>query len=233
MEKYVKLLLNEDETDYEILSFSDDLCNEDLNSNEVIYFVDAVLDIERVTEDKYIPKLRKELIEIGKYRLYPIYRISLNFKCKDNEDDEWTSNSVCKSIMYKTPRTDDQLDEVVRNWIISLDSKYKYVSNTTDYSYKLIRYETWCLDWFCHYTFDIGQSDSEVMTSFEEYVSRYEHQQNLPVEAIEKLGDKYVCLMGAEDRWRWGHKDELTRDIVPGPCRCAGCRKAGVIRINH
>jgi hypothetical protein len=39
------------------------------------------------------------------------------------------------------------------------------------------------------------------------------------------------CLMGAEDRWRWygGDYDNKTNP----PCRCEGCKKYGVIRINH
>jgi hypothetical protein len=38
--------------------------------------------------------------------------------------------------------------------------------------------------------------------------------------------------MGAEDRWRWYGGDSYENKTDP-PCRCNGCKKAGVIRINH
>ena len=81
--------------------------------------------------------------------------------------------------------------------------------------------------------------DLDLYESFEKYVRRYEYQQNLSPDEIVKLGDKYICLMGAEDRWRWGHYKRnksgkrIEDDLIPGPCRCSGCKKAGIIRIDH
>jgi hypothetical protein len=40
------------------------------------------------------------------------------------------------------------------------------------------------------------------------------------------------CLMGAEDRWRWSGGDSYENRTDP-PCRCDGCKKAGVIRVDH
>ena len=86
---------------------------------------------------------------------------------------------------------------------------------------KFVRYETWCLEWFCHKTFDNGRSDEVYLASFERFVRR-----------MQQLDEREYCLMGAEDRWRWkGITDD--GEQTPPPCRCAGCRKAGVVRINH
>ena len=75
--------------------------------------------------------------------------------------------------------------------------------------------ETWVLTWFCHHTIDVGQDDLAVLASFERFVNR-----------------SWVAgkqLMGADDRYRWRGENEGD----PAPCRCDGCRKHGLIRINH
>lgn len=92
--------------------------------------------------------------------------------------------------------------------------------------------ESWNLTWFSHETFDIGQTDVEVLNSFEQYVSRYEHFCNRhDFEEVTK-DPNYECLMGAEDRWRWKGNDDNGND-TKAPCRCSGCKKYGMIRINH
>lgn len=177
---------------------------------------------------------------MSKYRLYPIYRFFIKFKYKNFKDEEWKNNSLLHSIMFKESKTNDELDIVAGDIINGLNDKYKFVHPLQSYEYKLLRYETWCLGWFDHYTYDIGQSDSDLYESFERYVRRYENMQNLSVDEIVKLGDNYVCLMGAEDRFRWGHhkRDEIGKMIDPeeflsGPCRCNKCKEAGIIRIEH
>lgn len=94
------------------------------------------------------------------------------------------------------------------------------------------RFETWCLTWFEHFTFDIGQSDEEALASFERYVRRYDWMQDYPYDNRPK---GYLCLMGAEDRWRWhgaGKNGERDARTDP-PCRCKHCKEQGVIRIGH
>ena len=87
------------------------------------------------------------------------------------------------------------------------------------------RYETWCLIWFQHFTFDNGRTDAEYLASFERYVQRYEHMQDYP----EDWPENYQCLMGAEDRWRW----VADKDNSHPPCRCEHCKEKGVVRIGH
>jgi hypothetical protein len=91
------------------------------------------------------------------------------------------------------------------------------------------------LEWFNHYTFDVGQSDDEVLNSFEEYIKRYEWMQNDNITFSNNKPKDYICLMGAENRWRWGHRDYNNPDkfIYGEPCRCENCRKLGIIMIDH
>jgi len=89
-------------------------------------------------------------------------------------------------------------------------------------SVKFERYETWCLEWFCHWTFDDGKTDEEYLASFERFVRR-----------MEQLPEGEYCLMGAEDRWRWSGTTDDGKDKTQPPCRCAGCQNQNKVRINH
>jgi hypothetical protein len=82
------------------------------------------------------------------------------------------------------------------------------------------RFETWCLGWFNHHTFDNGQDDLAVLASFERYVHRTQMAIN--------NGHKTRCLMAAEERWRW--RGEKVGE--PAQCRCDGCKKCGYVRIK-
>lgn len=246
MEKYVRVRLLNGSRDYEILSLFDENTKDNeidkLDENNIIFETDKIIKSDRY-ETAYIDcfrSIKRELTEMSKYRLYPIYRFLIKFKYKNSSDEEWKDNSICHSIMYKESKTNDELDVIVGDIVNSLSDKYKFIHPFQSYEYKLLRYETWCLGWFDHYTFDIGQSDSDLYESFEKYVRRYEHMQNIPVEKIEEYGDSYLCLMGAEDRYRWGHykrdkngKISYPEEFLSGPCRCNACKKAGVVRIEH
>lgn len=90
--------------------------------------------------------------------------------------------------------------------------------------------ETWYCIWFQHAQPDWGDSDADVLTSFQRYVDRIIRFNQRNQESYEPGGTLYdpICLMGAEDRWRW--RGEGQGDP---PCRCAGCKKFGVVRIDH
>lgn len=93
----------------------------------------------------------------------------------------------------------------------------------------LQEYEEWCLKWFCHVTWDIGQTDDEAVQSFDRFLTRKGVRQNCDPMGFGRADDGGYCAMGAEDRWRWRGEN----DGDPPPCRCAGCKKNGVIIINH
>lgn len=96
------------------------------------------------------------------------------------------------------------------------------------------RMATWHLTWFCHETHQKFDSDEEALRSFERYVDwaeRYcaSHSEVKTFKDGSHYVDKPICLMGAEDRWRWrgeGYDD-------PPPCKCEHCLEHGATRINH
>lgn len=97
-----------------------------------------------------------------------------------------------------------------------------------------VEHEEWVLTWFSHQTFDVGQSDAEVLSSFQRFLDRkgvrmsdrYGHSHY-------DRGDDGYCAMGADDRWRWAGALDDQGNMTTPPCRCAGCKKVGMIRINH
>lgn len=93
-----------------------------------------------------------------------------------------------------------------------------------------MRSEVWCLTWFSHFTYDLGQSDEEVLNSFSEFVYRMQVNEPYREPCADSRSIGYV-LMGAEDRWRWSGDPKQERS--PPPCRCEHCKAAGVIRIGH
>lgn len=101
---------------------------------------------------------------------------------------------------------------------------------------KLDHEESWCGTWFTHWTWDVGQTDQEALNSFQAYVDRvqvynekWRWENNIHDQDLDK-----ICLMGAEDRWRWRSLEtDHNGDSKPAPCRCEKCKEHGVIRILH
>ena len=113
-----------------------------------------------------------------------------------------------------------------------------------EFSIKFMRVDTWASGWFMHYRLDTGESDAEVLASFEEFVDRHdESNRKIITEVGENEASKrkdYLQMMGAEDRWRWcGSKDGrsgmfgVQQARTDAPCRCAGCKKQGVVMVCH
>lgn len=164
---------------------------------------------------------------------YPIYQITFEWINKNNRKD-----STNWMIMLRNELTDKEQQEKLIQYSEQLMKQYPNAKCMIG-NMKFVRYETWCLQWFNHYTFDIGQTDQEVLESFERFVRRMEkmnlqngHQINSPNYDLPNWRETYHCLMGAEDRWRWYGGDSYENRTKP-PCRCEGCKQAGVIRINH
>ena len=96
-------------------------------------------------------------------------------------------------------------------------------------------HEEWVLTWFSHQTFDVGQSDAEALASFQSFLDRKGVRMNYghdPYLNTQSRKDDY-CAMGAQDRWRWSGAFNDDGDRTTAPCRCDGCKKVGMIRINH
>ena len=144
--------------------------------------------------------------------------------------------------MFREEMTQEQVEEFIREWWQKYSAEKLSGVNPTDLQLEcvFVRYETWCLEWFCHYTYDTGQTDHEAIASFERFVCRMKALNGREGELVQ-LPDgsngvysrDVYCLMGAEDRWRWHGERKEDGENAPPPCRCDGCKKRGVIRINH
>ena len=186
-------------------------------------------------------------------RAYPIYRVDAKWEQDIAEGDDyskypkWTEglpdgrfyNSAGRNMAYRDdPGTKEVKQWAIEEWWPKLVKEKDYADKNMgepEITVKGPRYETWILTWFEHYTFDDGRGDKEYLKSFRRYVRRYEHMQHDSTEAIKRYGDDYVCLMGAEDEWRWhgagetGGRDERS----DAPCRCEHCQEQGLVRIGH
>jgi len=173
---------------------------------------------------------------------YPIYSFSAKWsqtdvdgkygncqpKAKDLPSGRfWNSTNFSK--MYKEPQDQKSLDAWFSDWWDKFKTGEKYINEDLELLHLKVEfkaYETWHLTWFQHETFDEGQTDEEVLESFERFVSSKEDLK------FSSDHEQY-CLMGAEDRWRWyGGLDENSNHR-PAPCRCEDCKKQGMIRIAH
>ena len=179
--------------------------------------------------------------EIDDEQAYPIYNVTVRWTQdikSEYDPSDWQVKDLPKGRMYnstgfrriyKEEQNIKTLKQEIENeWIpkyfnTKVEKHRLPIVNPKDVEIdvKFVRYETWCLEWFCHKTFDNGRSDEEHLASFERFVRR-----------MQQLGEKEYCLMGAEDRWRWSGITDNGKKTPP-PCRCAGCKKAGVVRINH
>ncbi len=151
---------------------------------------------------------------------YPIYKVSMQWM---DEKSTLPHGRIWNCMSYSAMQKTEMTREEMNNFLIESWNKYKEDKlkdknpSTPILSIDFVEFETWCLQWFSHYTFDVGQTDAEVLKSFEDFVSRKE-----------SLSEKEYCLMGADDRWRWKGTDGKD-----APCRCEGCKKFNIIRINH
>ncbi len=171
--------------------------------------------------------------------LFPIYHIATRWlqHCEpDKEYVKWQTNDAPSDMFFnstsfykafKKEPNDSELDKIARKSWENLKKKYKAESPVIIIHF--IENETWWITWFQHETFDIGQSNEEVLASFRRYIHRKK------VENCKKYNDSSYGLMGAEDEWRWhgAEPDGKPEDNSKPPCRCKHCKEQGLIRIAH
>ncbi len=205
-------------------------------------------------------KEEKHLID--EEQAYPIYSVEIKWiqdawrDSKEEDKNGWNKgvpegrmrNGTGWFKMFREEKAIEELvEEAKQRFIKMVERKNSYKEETNkilnpsepEITVKFVRYETWSIGWFDHWTFDNGQTDQEVLKSFEKFVRRMEDLNKRESKFI-KTGkntgyyqDAY-CLMGAEDRYRWcGLKNPDSDERTDPPCRCTGCKEQGVIRIIH
>jgi len=168
--------------------------------------------------------------------MYPIYRIKVRWSEKyppGTEAHNMRASELPEGRFWNGSSWDvmereetDVAERLLREWWPEYSKKLLEPADLTITAESRGR-DTWCSGWFSHWTFDIGQSDREVLDSFREYVERIQYSDRLE----EEIGS---LLMGAEDEWRWhGSVDGGTADRTEPPCRCPACKDRGVVRIDH
>jgi len=190
---------------------------------------------------------------------YPIYQVEVFWEMDVDEGSKdlppsWTAELPVGRVrnhtgflrMLRSP-DEDLVRRETNEWWPGYDKKGNNPSDPK-IEVKFVRNESWCGGWFSHWTFDVGGSDEEVLASFERFVRRMEdlnrHEGHFEPHK-DGSGSSYwvdrYCLMGAEDRRRWrsypNGKNILGFDLHnspgPAPCRCDGCKKNGIITIDH
>jgi hypothetical protein len=162
--------------------------------------------------------------------LYPAYHASAAVL----EDDYVLNHISWLDWMEREELSDEALDNAgwarfahtqQRQLFADPERPYRSVVNRmkcTRMTVKRLGRVPWVLTWFAHQTFRDGRSDGQLYDSFERYVDQYRWMQDMSSLDFEKKhGVPYVCLMGAEDRWRW----KL--------CECVPCQKRGIAVFTH
>lgn len=132
--------------------------------------------------------------------------------------------SFISPLTYQEPVTREKAEADLRELWESIKHKY---DSPEDVVFKLGEEfrDTWVEGWFSHWTYRMGRTDEEILSSFDNYVTRIEAANW----RAKHRGEQERCLMGAEDRWRWRGSKEGS----PAPCRCEHCEKGGIARIDH
>lgn len=182
---------------------------------------------------------------------YPIYSVRTKFSELIPADEvsspfyvarrltdrpERFSNSTEGGMMFAEALTPEQVTDEIKNAQSRL-LKSSPTAEDMETEVTIRVWETWCLAWFNHWTWPKDRTDAELERSFQKYVGRHSRYQNTLSDALlsgygEEVnrGEYLLCLMGAEEQWRWRGENGDTVRVV---CRCAGCSKHGVVRINH
>lgn len=126
---------------------------------------------------------------------------------------------------------DDIYAYLYKDWTLELLKKYPDAEiDNLQTTVKWIRNDTWCLGWFNHYSYNTHLKDEDLLLSFKRYVDRVLHINEIyKYTYAENYEDTYICLMGAEDHWRWRGEDGKDSKV----CRCKGCVESGRVFINH
>ena len=190
-----------------------------------------------------LEQLQKDVKKTGEI-YFPQYSISVKWiedivegqiphpKCMEGLPLGRFYNSTGMTQMHKEEKSIDIIQqELFLNWWPEYQ-KRRPNADSPVITVQFYRFEVWCLNWFNHWSFDVGFSDDKVLESFQSYVCRIqranEHFRYCEDSSLDSFGHDHFCLMGAEDRWRW----KGNNNSEP-PCRCEHCKQNGIVRIDH
>jgi len=152
-------------------------------------------------------------------RKFPIYKFYATW-----DQDDFENNGTGYSIMYKENPSAEQLDEELQQFKLGILAKHSGVI-FKNVGYEFVEDETWCCNWFNHYTYNQFETDSKARQSFRDFVDRKKQLNHKNGHIFNNMNpdskEPYYCLMGAEDYYR--------RKL----CRCEHCTKLGKITIDH
>jgi hypothetical protein len=132
---------------------------------------------------------------------YPVYRFTAVW-----DQDDYQDNATGTNQMFKERPSEEELSLKLEEFKANIIKKHPSAI-FKKIEYKYVEDETWVLKWFCHFTYNKFDKDSDAVDSFADFVSRKEEID--------------YCLMGAEDRYRW----EV--------CHCEHCQKGDWTIVNH
>lgn len=172
---------------------------------------------------------------------YPIYKFNAKWSQDGKQDPNYPNlhlglkegriwNYTGFSKMFREEQTQEQLDLFINEWWSKFLETKDNIFNIEDLNLetKYVEHETFVGTWFAHQTFDDGQTDEEFLYEFEQFVNRYEYQQDRYEPGNHP--ENYHCLMGGYERFRWYSGSDEYNDV---PCRCKYCKEAGMLRIAH
>lgn len=157
--------------------------------------------------------------------------------CKRNAAGLCRNSVTFSGRTYETEQTPEAIEKAASECWDRYGKKGDHDPESATAKWSLVQRSEWACEWFSHRTPDKGQSDAEALESFRDYV-RWALPRSFEMRRDRKCSpeEPFICLMGAEDEWRWrgvkGDGDPNGEESPP-PCRCEGCKKHGVIRVNH
>jgi len=178
------------------------------------------------------------------YPKYPIYKVIFRWvqKSKANKDLTPYQKKLCLKkgeidndysyeIIKKQVMTAEEINDFMSERILKYSKEHKII-RFIESSIKLIGYESWVCDYFCHKTFKVeGRDDQWYLDNFEDFVSRKESEfEKKLFEGYDSLIPSTISeLMGADERWRWRGENEGDEP----PCKCKHCLDSEYVYINH
>lgn len=168
---------------------------------------------------------------MGRPMALPVYRFSAAWL--ERVGGQVRHNSTSSKRMFSSAHSKEWMEAFKLIWwkvtskqiVESERWKTDSILSLKELTVEYVACQTWVLVWFQHERIDTGESDNELLASFGDYVWKVKRRVwNEPLPSWASRYDSVLGgeLMGADERWRW-----------KGPCRCDGCKRNGVVRIDH